>query len=392
MDGRELVSITIDEVSRTKDAYCKFMSANDSGETGGHQSGFLISRTAQSMIFTDEEIKKNPILKRNVKVKWQNDFITDSTLTWYESKKELRLTRFGRGFKFISPEYTGALFVLVRHTIEDYAAFILNTEDDIQSFLDAFGLTPADTNRPIKFDCLSSEEKEKEEISSFIRKLEVDFPSSEEMSREARILNELIDQRARKMIQTNPDALLLNWTNKEYTLFRALEHARYGETVANGFETVDQFVDMANKVLNRRKSRAGKSLEHHLAAIFDGNEIRYTAQAITEGNKRPDFLFPSEEDYHNIEFQVEKLCTLAAKTTCKDRWRQVLNEADRLRDRHKYLCTMQQGISSAQMDEMQAEQVILVVPKPYISSYPKDRQDRIWTISKFVGYVKELES
>ena len=392
MDGRELASITIDEVSRTKDAYCKFMSANDSGETGGHQSGFLISRTAQSMIFTDEEIKKNPILKRNVKVKWQDDFITDSTLTWYESKKELRLTRFGRGFKFISPEYTGALFILIRHTREDYAAFILNTEDNIQSFLDAFGLTPADTNRPIKFDGVSSEEKEAEEISSFIRKLEVDFPSSEEMSREARILNELIDQRARKMIQTNPDTLLLNWTNKEYTLFRALEHARYGETVANGFETVDQFVDMANKVLNRRKSRAGKSLEHHLAAIFDGNEIKYTAQAITEGNKRPDFLFPSEEDYHNIEFQVEKLCTLAAKTTCKDRWRQVLNEADRLRDRHKYLCTMQQGISSAQMDEMQAEQVILVVPKPYISSYPKDRQDRIWTISKFVGYVKELEA
>lgn len=388
----DVVSIAIDEVAKTKDAYCKFMSANDSGETGGHQSGFLISRTAQTMIFTDGELKENPILKRNVKVKWQDDFITDSTFTWYASKKELRLTRFGRRFHFISPEYTGALFILIKHTREDYAAFILNTEDDIQSFLDAFGLTPADTNRPIKFDSLSTEEKEREEINSFIRNLTVDFPSSEEMSREARVLNEIIDHRSSKMIQDNPDALLLNWTNNEYTLFRALEHARYGETVANGFETVDAFVDMANKVLNRRKSRAGKSLEHHLAAIFDGNNIQYTAQAVTEGNKRPDFLFPSEEDYHNIEFQVEKLCTLAAKTTCKDRWRQVLNEADRLRDRHKYLCTMQQGISSAQMDEMQAEQVILVVPKPYISSYPRDRQDRIWTISKFVGYVKELEA
>ena len=388
----DVVSIAIDEVAKTKDAYCKFMSANDSGETGGHQSGFLISRTAQTMIFTDGELKENPILKRNVKVKWQDDFITDSTFTWYASKKELRLTRFGRRFHFISPEYTGALFILIKHTREDYAAFILNTEDDIQSFLDAFGLTPADTNRPIKFDSLSTEEKEREEINSFIRNLTVDFPSSEEMSREARVLNEIIDHRSSKMIQDNPDALLLNWTNNEYTLFRALEHARYGETVANGFETVDAFVDMANKVLNRRKSRAGKSLEHHLAAIFDGNNIHYTAQAVTEGNKRPDFLFPSEEDYHNIEFQVEKLCTLAAKTTCKDRWRQVLNEADRLRDRHKYLCTMQQGISSAQMDEMQAEQVILVVPKPYISSYPRDRQDRIWTISKFVGYVKELEA
>ena len=113
-------------------------------------------------------------------------------------------------------------------------------------------------------------------------------------------------------------------------------------------------------MLNRRKSRAGKSLEHHLAAIFDENKIRYTAQAVTEGNKKPDFLFPSEEAYHDMTFAVEKLCTLAAKTTCKDRWRQILNEANRLRDQNKYLCTMQQGISAAQMDEMQAEKVIQI--------------------------------
>lgn len=86
---------------------------------------------------------------------------------------------------------------------------------------------------------------------------------------------------------------------------------------------------------------------------------------------------------------MENLCILAAKTTCKDRWRQVLNEADRLRDRHKYLCTMQKGIFSAQMDEMKGEQVILVVPKPYITAYPKNRQERIWTIGKFVHYVRD---
>ena len=91
-------------------------------------------------------------------------------------------------------------------------------------------------------------------------------------------------------------------------------------------------------------------------------------------------------------FSIENLCTLAAKTTCKDRWRQVLNEADRLRDRNKYLCTLQQGVSSAQMDEMQAEQVVLVVPKPFITTYPKDKQDRIWTLSRFIAYVREMES
>lgn len=52
---------------------------------------------------------------------------------------------------------------------------------------------------------------------------------------------------------------------------------------------------------------------------------------------------------------------------------------------------MQQGISAAQMDEMQAEKVVLVVPKAYHSAFPKEKRDRIWTLGKFVRYVKEME-
>ena len=43
------------------------------------------------------------------------------------------------------------------------------------------------------------------------------------------------------------------------------------------------------------------------------------------------------------------------------------------------------------MDEMQSENVVLVVPKKYIGTYPRDRRDRIWTLGKFVAYVKEVE-
>ena len=83
--------------------------------------------------------------------------------------------------------------------------------------------------------------------------------------------------------------------------------------------------------------------------------------------------------------------TLAAKATSKDRWRHVLNEANRKKESPIYLSTLQQGISRAQMDEMQDENVILVVPKPYISSYPRDRQGRIWTLARFVKYIQEIE-
>ncbi|MDY4196911.1 MAG: type II restriction endonuclease, partial [Peptoniphilaceae bacterium] len=330
------------------------------------------------------------ILKKDVQVKWQDDFMTDSVFTWYESKNELRLTRFGRGFSLLRPEYTGALFVLAKIQDGEFEGFILNTEEDIQRFLDEFGLTPAETNRPIEINKAVPELAEKTAFDDFISKLKVDFPTSDEMSVAARNIYQQVHPGS-SSVQNNPDRILLDWVEEEYRLFRALEYERYGEILRKGFSSVDEFIVLANKVLNRRKSRAGKSLEHHLSAIFDGNDIQYTAQGVTEGNKKPDFIFPSVEAYHDLTFSVENLCILAAKTTCKDRWRQVLNEADRLRDRHKYLCTMQQGISSAQMDEMQAEQVILVVPKPYISAYPGNRQDRIWTIGKFVRYVRKME-
>ena len=386
----DLVIKAIDAVLKGSDSFCKFLSANDSGETGGHQSGILISVSAKAMLFTDQEMRENHILKKTETIRWQDDYNTSCTFTWYESKKELRITGFGRGLSPLRPEFTGALFVLVKETPEDYQGFILNTDEDIQEFLDSFGLTPAETNRPIELNRINPEVREKNAIDSFIAGLNVEFPSSVEMSQAARMIQFEVYLNRRLTI-TDPDSALLRWTEEEYRLFRALEHSRYGDTVARGFKTVDDFIMLANQVLNRRKSRAGKSLEHHLSAIFDENKIEYAAQAVTEGNKRPDFLFPSEEAYHDMTFSIERLCTLAAKTTCKDRWRQILNEADRLRDENKYLCTMQQGISSAQMDEMQAEKVILVVPKPYIKAYPRDRQDRIWTVGRFVGYVKEME-
>ncbi len=381
--------LAIDRTITSAQSFCKLLSPNDSGETGGHQAGFLISKTAKNMLFTKEDLS-NHIAKRNVKIKWQDSFETNGCFTWYESKNELRLTKFTKGFPFIGAEYTGALFILIKHSDTDYEGFILNTEDEINTYLDTFGLTPAETNRPIDFNTVTSTAREQAAIEAFIDDLHVEFPSSDLMSSAAReIFFEAVPNRSQ--IITNPDRILLAWADEEYKLFRALEHSRYGETIEKGFANVEDFVAMANQVLNRRKSRAGKSLEHHLSAIFDENRLLYTAQAVTEGNKRPDFIFPSDVAYHDYSFPVERLTSLAAKTTCKDRWRQILNEADRLRDRKKYLCTLQQGISAKQMDEMEAEGVVLVVPKSYIHTYPEEHQGKIWPLHKFISYIKELE-
>lgn len=382
----------IKSVLNSEKGFCKFLSANDTGATGGHQSGILISKSAVDMMFSRQELEQNVIPKRTVKIRWQDDFETESCFTYYESKNELRITRFGRGFPFLKPEQTGALFVFTQQTDFDYSGYFLETDEEIEEFLTTFAIDPTQTNRLIDTGRLGLLLGKREElaIKEFINGLTVDFPMSEDMSMASRYIENTVHNRVED-IRENPDRKLIAWTDMEYKLFKALEHERYKDLIFKGFTSVDEFVKAANIVLNRRKSRAGKSLEHHLAAIFDGNEIEYSSQAITEGNKKPDFLFPSQDAYHNLGFPVDYLVSLAAKTTCKDRWRQVLNEADRLRDRPKYLCTLQQGVSGAQMDEMQAENVILVVPKPYIATYPQDRRDRIWTLARFVQYVKMIE-
>lgn len=390
----DALQMAINSVSYGKKAFCKFLSANDTGETGGHQAGIYISKPAIPILF-DKPCERGYNCERWVKIHWFNYKDTDTRFIYYGSKtrNEYRITNFGKGFPFLKPEYTGALFVLVqsKESDEDYEAFVLNTEDDINQFLENFNMAPTETNNLITTGNVDLDLKEKKEIYSFISYLKAKFPSSEIMSSKARDIQNIVYNHLEYII-SNPDQKLLDWTSMEYKLFRALEHVRYGEAIRNGFENVEDFITLANQVLNRRKSRAGKSLEHHLSAIFDGNAVSYTAQAVTEGRKKPDFIFPSEAAYHDTSFSVEKIISLAAKTTCKDRWRQVLNEADRLRDKNKFLCTMQQGITSAQMDEMQSEKVILVVPKPYIKTYPRDKQDRIWTIKRFIEYVKEKEA
>lgn len=387
----DMATVAIQQSLAAKATFCKFLSSNDTGKTGGHQAGIYISKPSISILF-DTPGERGTNKDKWVKIKWQNDFETDTRFTYYGqgTRNEYRITNFGRGFPLLKPEYTGALFILTQQDDENYAAFVLNSDDEITGYLDAFGISPTETNRLIETEHTTSEYREQKAIEDFIAGLCVDFPTSDEMSLAARKIYYSVI--AGKSTNVSADQKLLKWTEEEFKLFRALEYSRYGSIITKGFSSVDQFVVVANQVLNRRKSRAGKSLEHHLSAIFDENNILYSSQAVTEGNKRPDFIFPSEANYHDMLFPTEKLISLAAKTTCKDRWRQVINEADRLRGREKYLCTLQQGVSAAQMDEMQEEKVILVVPQPYISTYPKDRQDRIWTIDKFVSYVREMES
>lgn len=165
----------------------------------------------------------------------------------------------------------------------------------------------------------------------------------------------------------DPDSALESWMEHEEILFRALERSIVKEKLVTGFDEVDDFISFSLSVQNRRKSRVGHALENHLSAVFDANAIRYERGARTENNSRPDFLFPGSLEYHNDEIGSPPLRMLGAKTTCKDRWRQVLTEAARIPDKH--LFTLETAISQNQLEEMHGSSLVLVSTPAVLATY-----------------------
>lgn len=79
---------------------------------------------------------------------------------------------------------------------------------------------------------------------------------------------------------------------------------------------------------------------------------------------------------------------LAVKTTCKDRWRQILNEADLIAEKH--LLTLQEGVSLTQFAEMQNAGVKLVVPAGLIKKYPREVQPHLQSLKSFIDDMRSL--
>ncbi|MGK2959564.1 MAG: type II restriction endonuclease [Acidimicrobiales bacterium] len=190
----------------------------------------------------------------------------------------------------------------------------------------------------------------------------------------------------------NPDVRLLVRRKCEYEIFLSVEQAVYLPRIHEGFGRIDDFIGLAQTILQSRKSRSGNSLEFQAREIMaeegllSGTDFIY--RPVIEGGKRPDFLFPSKSAYEDAAFPANRLRMLAAKTTCKDRWRQVINEADRIPRKH--LLTLQEGVSEGQFQEMQEAGVQLVVPSGLHDSYPIAVRPHLLTLESFIGDVRLL--
>ena len=191
----------------------------------------------------------------------------------------------------------------------------------------------------------------------------------------------------------NPDAVLLSWFEREEILFRTFEKHFLGERLQQGFDgenAIESFESLSMQIMNRRKVRAGRALENHLERIFQENDIRYTRGGKTEKYAKPDFIFPGIAEYHSKEFPVTSLSMLGVKTTCKDRWRQITAEAEKIK--HKHLLTLEPAISAHQTQEMLYRNVHLVVPAEIHKSYSEVQRHYIICLKDFLMLIKKIQS
>lgn len=234
---------------------------------------------------------------------------------------------------------------------------------------------------------IQSKIPEESHLEYMLHKFDHKFPPTREFSSFAREMSKI-------SAHDNPDDVILEWMDQEEKLFMTLERHMVSMKLKNGFGSdgndVEEFISFSLSVQNRRKSRAGHALENHLEEIFKVQSLRYSRGKITENRAKPDFIFPSIEKYSQEDFNPELLTMLGVKSSCKDRWRQVLSEARKIPSKH--LFTMEPGISSNQTDEMKSQSLQLVIPKAIHMSYEEKQRQGLISLDDFIKEVRTREA
>ena len=363
-------------------ALCKVISPTDAGVTGSHQAGLYLPKQAwrffSSEAPVEEENRKEP-----VEIAWADGETTEAQVVWYGrgTRSEFRLTRMG---KRLNGGAVGDLLVLVPLGSGKFQAHQLRTEEDAAEIYSTLGIEPGQRwGFYEKEPSPASTPGTVEEWAAREAEKHSDFPSGTVMAELAR---EAVARCRAEVLKKPADQKLMAWMEAEYAIYRAIERRVCDAQVRQKFDSVEAFLDVAATIMNRRKSRAGHSLEAHVGYLLTEAGIAFDAQAVIDGNVRPDVLFPGKSAYNDPSHDAGDLVVLGLKTTCRDRWRQVLNEGKRVPLKH--LLTLQPAMSRAQLTEMQEARLQLVVPAPLHGGYDVPDGCRVLTVEAFLQEMK----
>ena len=122
----------------------------------------------------------------------------------------------------------------------------------------------------------------------------------------------------------------------------------------------------------QRKSRAGYSYEHHIEAMLLGGSIPHEKQVVIASRKRPDFVLPSLAFVDSNTEDAGTGLILSAKTTLRERWKQVEREKG---DRQLFLTTVDENIAGSTIEDMASIGVCLVIPESLRKSRETEYSD-----------------
>jgi hypothetical protein len=372
--------------------FAKRLSANDTGLTGGHQAGFHVPRNF-AMAVAPELLGSLANPRRRLSFQMvSHGQISEPRLIYYNSyvflrqangRNEFRVTGFGGKQSVLQdPQSTGAILVTAwAATGSRVEAWVAETPDEEEAIEGVLGpVEPATQILRIRSDSgqlqllVTAPISCDPDIAELPPAWAARFPPGRELTEEA--------VSRRLGIGETVDTRLISRYRCEFGLFKVVEAIHTMPLIIDGFPTVDEFLAIAQTVANRRKSRAGRSLELHLAKLFDEESVRYETGATTEGNRKPDFVFPSIADYR----AGRATRMLGVKTSVKDRWRQVLDEAAGIREKH--LFTLSEGVSPDQFHQMEGAGLRLVVPRSNVKSFPEAFRKRLLTLAEFINLVR----
>ncbi len=363
-------------------ALCKVISPTDAGASQSHQAGLYLPKAAWRF-FTNTAPVEGENRRQSVELAWPDGRTTEAVVNWYGkgSRSEFRLTRLAEALDQAS---VGDLLVLVPQDHEKFRAHLLRTEEDEAEFCTALGIeagqrwgfyekSPIPTASARGVEAWAEQEASKHDA----------FPSGRTMAELAR---QAVRECQPAILAKSADHRLMAWIEAEYAIYRAIERRVCASQVQQDFTNVEDFLAAAATLMNRRKARAGHSLEAHVEFLLTECGITFEAQAVIDGKVRPDVLFPSKTAYDDPTHPVDQLLVLGLKTTCRDRWRQVLNEGKRLPVKH--LLTLQPAMSRAQLTEMQEAKLQLIVPAGLHRAYDVPPSYHLQSVEEF---VRELQ-
>ncbi|MDP9464095.1 MAG: type II restriction endonuclease [Actinomycetota bacterium] len=167
----------------------------------------------------------------------------------------------------------------------------------------------------------------------------------------------------------NPDGYLTAMLEVETELYYAIESAIHSDRLTSLIgrqPSVADIIDFAMSIQQSRRSRRGTSLQNHFARLLDREGVRYSAQCTTEPGETPDFIVPGCVAYHDSAFPSDRLRMVACKSTAKERWRQVLNEAARIP--RKFLLTLDPDLTPGTIKAMASAGLQVFLPMSLLQS------------------------